>query len=355
MKKFLAAILTAVLIISGFTAVPAFAEEEQKIKVTSSIYPIYDWVNQVIGERSEKIDHELLLKSSIDLHSYQPSVEDMVRIAESDLFLFVGGHSDKWVADALEQANEDLEIINLMEVLGDDAKLDAIVEGMEHNHDHDHDHNHDHEPAHDHDHEHSHEGIDALDEHVWLSLRNAEKFVKAIAEKLSEVDPEGEEIYHENAKAYIKELKALDKKYQKAVGESEVTTLIVADRFPFRYLFNDYAIDYYAAFSGCSAESEASFEMVAFLSDKLEELNLDNLLVLENSSEKVAESIIKNSNDENREIIVLDSLQSLSDKDLTQVDSYLESMEQNLEALKKALGVNAEEAAEGEAEETEAK
>lgn len=187
--------------------------------------------------------------------------------------------------------------------------------------------------GHDHDHDHT-----EYDEHVWLSLLNAEVIVRDIAEKLGETDPANADEYADNAAAYIRKLGELDDKFEQCVRASERRTLLFADRFPFRYFADDYGLECYAAFQGCSAESDASFATITFLAGKVDELGLKYIVVLEGSDRKIAQSVISNTADKNQEIVVMDSLQSVSKKDIEKGATYLSLMEKNLAALTTALG-----------------
>ncbi|MCR5209714.1 MAG: zinc ABC transporter substrate-binding protein [Lachnospiraceae bacterium] len=365
-----------------------------KIQIVTTIFPEYDWVMQVLGDNAENAEVTMLLDNGVDLHSYQPSVDDIAKIGSCDLFIYVGGESDEWVEDILAaKTNPDLKAINLLEVLGDSVKEEEIVEGMEHEHDHDHDdadheegedhdhdadhedseehdhdadhedseehdhdadhedseeHNHDadHEDSEEHDHDADHEeGEDhdhdeeepEMDEHVWLSLKNAGILVDAIATDLATIDAENAEAYQANAKAYNEELVKLDEAYAEAVKGAYLNTIIVADRFPFRYLVDDYDLKYYAAFAGCSAESEASFDTILFLSDKTKEIGTDNILVIEGKEHSVADTVAENSGLSSDSILVMDSLQSTTSADYANGTTYLSVMQQNLEVLKEAL------------------
>jgi len=324
-------------------------EDADKIRVTTTIFPVYDWVRNVAGD-NEKVEISILIDSGVDLHSYQPSVEDMRKIAECDLFIYVGGESDKWVADALEgSANKDAVVLNLMDAFGDRAKEEQMVEGMqaeEHDHDDEHDHDHDDEGSEEHDHDHDDEGSEEhdhehgsreYDEHIWLSLRNAATLVDVISEGLSGVDSDSSEIYKANASSYKEKLSKLDKEYANAIEESKVRVLLFGDRFPFRYLTDDYGLEYYACFAGCSAETEASFETIAFLSGKLDELGLKNIITIEGTDHSIAESIIRNSEAKDQRILTLDSMQAITAADIDAGASYLSIMEANLDVIKEAL------------------
>ena len=304
--------------------------EGKKIKVVSTIFPSYDWAKEVVGDLKDSYDFTLLLDKGTDLHSYQPTADDIAKIAEADLFIYVGGESDGWVDDALKVAtNKDMKVINLVEVLGDKAKTEEVVEGMQAEEEEEHSG----EIA---------EGGEAceeneIDEHVWLSLKNASGYVKSIEEALADIDKKNAAIYEKNADAYISKLNDLDKEYKDVVDASTNKTVLFGDRFPFRYLVDDYGLKYYAAFVGCSAETEASFNTVVFLANKVDELNLGDVLTIENSDGKIAKTIIDNTKDKNKNVDVLNSMQSVTAKDVEGGETYLKIMQSNLEVLKKVL------------------
>ena len=311
MKKILLTVLLSV-----FMAEASYGS----VEVVATIFPVYDWVKEI--SKGSDVNINLLLDSGVDLHSFQPAVDDMVKIAKCDVFVYVGGESDEWVEDSLKNVvNKNQVSINLLKILGDKVKSEEIVEGMEHEHEH-------------HEHEHEHEHESESDEHIWLSLRNAEIICKYIAEKLSELDENNKEIYSQNCSEYVKKLSELDSEYDEVIDKSMRKILLFADRFPFRYMSDDYGLKYYAAFSGCSAETEASFETVMFLSNKVDELKLPYVLTIDGTKHKIAETVISNTKSKNQKILVLDSMQSTT---LNNNTSYLEIMQKNLETLKTVL------------------
>ena len=477
---------------------------EKSLKIVTTIFPEYDWVREVLGDQAENDELTMLLDNGVDLHSYQPTADDIVKISDCDLFIYVGGESDGWVDDALKNAtNKNMKVINLLEVLGDSVKAEEVVEGMqETEHDHDHDHSkevstfeddevqdrslsdwagdwqsaypfaldgtlddafaamaeesemtakeyktyyqngyktdisniniegdhieftyedgkkvasdykyvgyyiqnwstgtkaamyrfeavdrtsgapiyiefNDHmiesaAPEHfhirmsnesfdaivdpekswptffpadmtgedlcEHMEGHGHDHEEEADEHVWLSLKNAKTLVDAISNALQELDPDNKDAYAANAAAYIEKLSALDGAYQSAVDGAARKTVLFGDRFPFRYLVDDYGLRYYAAFAGCSAESEASFETVSFLAKKVDELGLPCVLTIEGKNHKIAETIVENTAEKNQKILTMDSMQSTTSEDVANGTTYLSVMEQNLSMLKEALG-----------------
>ena len=345
MKKLLA--LAGILLAFGMgSAFAKKASDENKVKVVTTIFPEYDWVKEIVGEKAAEVELTLLLNNGVDLHSYQPSVKDIAKIQEADIFVYVGGESDEWVEDVLKNVKSpNQKVINLLEVLGDRVKAEEVVEGMEHDHDDDEhghdDHDGDHHDEHGHDehdeHHHDHEEEEELDEHVWLSIKNAQILTNAIAEALCQADSKNAQVYKKNLASYNAKLSDLDSKYEAAVKAAGKNTLLFGDRFPFRYMVDDYGLKYYAAFSGCSAESEASFKTIVFLSEKVNELGLNSVCQIESGNGKIAKTVISNSKNKKAKVLVFDSLQSTTAKQIKKGATYLGAMEKNLEVLKEAL------------------
>lgn len=503
MKKYISILLAAVMAVGCLAGCGQKNSNEQadntddgKLKVVTTIFPEYDWVKEIAGDEISNIDLTMLLDNGVDLHSYQPTSEDILKISDCDLFVYVGGESDSWVDDALKNAtNKDMQVINLLDVLKDSIKTEESMPGMQaeegHNHGYAHFEDSDvqdrtlsdwdgdwqsvypylqdgvldevmekkaesgEKTAEEYkeyyengyktdvsqitidaenntmcfvkngvaskatyeykgyqiydyesgsrgvryffeatsgdadapkyvqfsDHgiapgkaEHFHiyagnDGFDALseemenwptyypadmsgkeiaedmleheekeyDEHVWLSLKNAQTLCKAIAEALETADPEHKDVYAANVDSYLEKLSSLDGQYQDAVANASQKTLLFGDRFPFRYMVDDYGLKYYAAFAGCSAESEASFETISFLAKKVDELGLKNIMTIENSDQKIAKTIRDNTKDKNQEILSLDSMQSTTSEDVKNGTTYRSVMESNLDVLKKAM------------------
>ena len=316
MKKLIALLLSLFFLLS--TALPAGMAEEKPLKIVTTIFPIYDWVRQIIGEQDA--DVTMLMDSGVDLHNFQPTAQDILTIAQCDLFIFVGGESDEWTEDVLKTAqNESMTAINLLDVLGDDVKEEEIVEGMEAEE------------------EEGEEEEAESDEHVWLSLRNAEKLVKVIAETLAEIDVEKAEPYRVNAESYIEKLQALDAQYAETVDAAAYKTILFGDRFPLRYLADDYGLTYYAAFAGCSAETEASFQTILFLAQKVDELGLPAVLTIENPKTRIAETVVNATQKKNQKILSLNSMQGVTAQEVKDGAAYLSLMESNLIVLRDAL------------------
>ncbi|MCR5062459.1 MAG: zinc ABC transporter substrate-binding protein [Treponema sp.] len=518
-KLFLILAVFSALTTSIFAKAKKSEKTNDKIKVVTTIFPEYDWVREIAGN-SKNIELTLLIGNGVDLHSYQPSFQDIAKISNADIFIYVGGESDGWVKDALKNAtNKNMKVINLMETLGDKVKEEEIVEGMQaeeeegHHHHHDGDDDEDEEEEHHHHaaafdekdiedrslsefagkwksayvwlkegkldhviehqaaedetkteadqrayyetgfktdidditikgsnvtfiingksvsakyeyagyrivnysngnkgvrymyaakgktngapkyigfndhmikksevahyhfyssnnsiedmcresdnwptyypanyneeeieeaflghgHSHEEEEEEEYDEHVWLSLKNAKILSTEIAAALSEKDPANEASYKANLSAYAAKLDALDAKYAAVVKAGSKKTILFGDRFPFRYLVDDYDLNYYAAFVGCSAETEASFETVIFLAKKVDELSLNTVLKIESGDGKIARTIIQNSKNKNAKVLTLDSLQSTTSKQAASGTTYLKVMEDNLKVLEEAL------------------
>ena len=319
MKKTISLLLITMMVICslGACASPDGTSGDDKISIVTTIFPEYDWVMNILGNNPANAEVTLLLDNGVDLHSYQPTADDIMKIATCDMFIYVGGESDGWVEDALSEAvNKDMVVINLLEVLGDSVKEEEVVEGMQE----------------------EDEDETEYDEHVWLSLKNAVICTEAISHALQDkVDPENYITYAENAAEYTRKLFTLDREYEETIANASGDTLLFGDRFPFRYLTDDYDLNYYAAFAGCSAETEASFETVTFLAGKVDELNLGCILTIETSDGKIAETIRDNTSTGDQKILVLDSLQSVTMDDIINGVTYLSIMKDNLNVLSEAL------------------
>jgi periplasmic solute binding family protein len=303
------------------------SEETKKLSIVTTIFPAYDWVKQVVGD-NKNVEISFLIDKGVDLHSYQASAADIAKITDSDLFVYVGGESDDWAEDIIKE-NPNLNYINMVDSIGEAALAEELVEGMQDEEEHD---NESEEHANE-EGEHE-EGEEEIDEHVWLSIKNAETIVSAIEAKLAEIDPDNKAEYEKNANDYLAKLDELDKEYKDTLSSIQNKTIIVGDRFPFRYLVNEYGIKYYAAFKGCDAGSEASFETVKFLANKMDELNMTDIFIIDGSKGDLAKTIVDNTKDKNAKVLVLDSMQSTKSSDNA---SYLDIMKKNLEVLKEVL------------------
>ena len=323
MKKFLAILIIICCLFALVGVLSACSESNWNngnLKIVTTIFPEYDWTLNILGEHSQEVNIINLLNSGVDMHSYQATVADISYIATCDLLIYVGGESDIWVEDALKQAkNKNMVVVKLLDVVRDSVLDEDDKDGMQGEEDHDHDDETEH------------------DEHVWLSLKRAQTIVNAIADALKKLDLDNADDYAANAESYCKQLDKLDGEYQQALSTAANKTLIVADRFPFLYLFNDYGLDYYAAFSGCSAETEASFETISFLVQKVNELQVKVIIKTETGKNDIPQTIINNSQNKNQKILTLNSLQSINGKDRANGVTYLSLMQSNLEVLREAV------------------
>ena len=342
MKKITALLLALFMLVGVLAGCGKQNDTNQtdKLSIVTTIFPEYDWVREILGDKADNAEITMLLDNGVDLHSYQPTADDIVKISDCDLFIYVGGESDEWVEDALRNAaNGNMKVINLLEVLGDSVKTEEIVEGMqEEEHEHEDAEEHEHEDAHAHEDAEEHEHEEETDEHVWLSLKNAKMLVRVISKALQELAPDNKDIYAANADAYVKKLSALDAEYQAAVDAASNKTILFGDRFPFRYLVDDYGLRYYAAFVGCSAETEAGFETISFLAKRVDEWKLPCVLTIEGAQHKIAETVVRNTTAKNQRVLTMDSMQSTTSKDVKNGTTYLSVMEKNLSVLKEALG-----------------
>lgn len=321
-------LLISIATLTGCSNIKTPEKPDNKISVITTIFPEYDWVMSLINEQNENFDVKLLLDGCTDLHSYQPTVQDISAIADCDLFIYVGGESDSWVNECLENIDSSrIKTVNLLEILGNKSKEEAIIEGMSERKILD---IHTDNDQSDEEHE--------YDEHVWLSLKNAEIFCNAIKEALCQLDPDHAESFQSQYNNYMNKLNILDKLYESVVSTSSIKTLLFADRFPFRYLTDDYGLNYYAAFVGCSAESEASFETLLFLANKVDQERLPVILTLENSDQRIARTVRDTSAARTAKILPLNSLQSASTEDRKNGITYLSVMHQNLVTIYEALG-----------------
>ena len=315
-KKYLCALFAALTALTLLFASACDFSSDGKLHIVCTIFPQYDWVRE-LTEGADNVEVTLLEDSGADLHNFQPSAADKVSILSSDLFVYTGGESDDWAKTLLENAEKDVRSLDLVEALGDRALTEE--EGIEESGEHDH----------------AHE--DETDEHIWLSVQNAKVLVSAITEALCGVDEDNAALYRENCENYLIELNELDEAFEETVSSAKRTVLVFADRYPFRYLAHDYGLTCYAAFSGCSAESEASFATILALVRHVEENSLPYVMVLESSTQGIAKQVIDNTESKDQGILVLNSLQSVTREDIENRATYLGLMKEDLAVLKTAL------------------
>lgn len=322
MKKYLSLFLVAIIGIF-MTACDAkkdnIIKDDNRISIVSTIFPGYDFAKQIAGE---KANVELLLPPGAESHSYEPSPQDIIKIQNADLFIYVGGESDEWVEKILDSMDTKINVIKMMDVV--DVYEEELVEGMQEEHDHNtEDHDHDAE-------EHEHE----YDEHVWTSIKNSIKIVDAIGDKLENIDSTNKEYYSKNKNDYEEKLSTLDTKFTDLFNNANSKTLIFGDRFPFRYFVEDYKLNYYAAFPGCSSETEPSTATVAFLIDKVKEESINTIFYIEFSNHNIADTIAESTN---AKTAMLHSCHNVSLEDIENNASYYSIMENNYNTLKGAL------------------
>lgn len=316
----------------------AAGSEDGKIHILCTTFPIYDWTRQITTGQETYFDVRLLMDQGTDLHNYQPAVEDIILMSEADLLIGIGGESDRWMEDVIDSIPEEKRVsgqyLELMEVLGTSLREEEYVEGMERRIDG--------TPQ---------DGIygepddseeTEYDEHIWLSVKNAEICVSAIGDAIRNMTPDEDVLQAvvENTGLYLEELESLELEYAAVLGEADNNVLLFGGRFPFLYIVKDYGLEYYAAFRGCSAETGASFETIVFLAGKVDEYGLPAVLVIENEDSRIAATIIENTDAKDQMILSLDSMQSVTEKDIEQGTDYVSIMQKNLLVLKAALRIS---------------
>ncbi len=319
--KLTAALLIMAVLLAGCGA--KTAADSDVVSVVCTVFPQYDWVCILLDGVSTNVEVTLLSDDGTDIHSYQPSVQDMAVVRESDLLIYIGGDSEDWLLEMVE-ADETLKgrSVNLLELMGELVLEEEEKEGMTDEIGHVHD-----------------EDFEAEDdEHVWLSFANARVLCGELAGCLIALMPEEESAIQANLEEYKEQIAALEEEYAQAVDTARYDTLLFGDRFPFRYLTEEFGLNYYAAFAGCNADAEASFETIVFLIEKLDELDLPAILIIEGSDSKLAETIRKNTQAADQEILTLNSMQAVSRDEVESGATWLGIMEDNLAVLKTALG-----------------
>jgi zinc transport system substrate-binding protein len=337
MKRMLAGLFAALFLLAAGACARNNGSENavEKIKVVTTIFPPYDFVRAIAGDKAELT---MLLPPGSESHSYEPSPQDMARIQNCDVFIYVGGKSETWVRGVLEALDtENITVLALMDMV--DVVEEEIVEGMEHEHDagdgHDHGEGGGHDVGDDHDHDHDLDlDVGEYDEHVWTSPKNAAVIVRAISEALCAVDEKNAENYRANTEAYLEELTELDRIFEEIVAACARRTLVFGDRFPFRYFAEAYGLKYYAAFPGCSQQTEPSAKTVAFLIEKVRAEGIPVVFYIEMSRGVMADTICEATGAKKR---LFHSCHTVSREDFLAGKTYLELMAANAEALKEAL------------------
>lgn len=321
-KKLIAVIVLCSMLFSltGCTNGAESKQEDGRLKVVATVFAEYDFLRNIAGD---KINLEMLMLPGADLHAFDPTPKDMLKVQNADLFVAIGGESDAWADTIIESVdNPDLQTIRLMDCV-DNVVEEELVEGMETEEEHEDD-----EDVHE-------EEEKEFDEHVWTSPKNAIQIVERLSDKLCEMDAENTEVYQTNAEAYVKKLEELDASFTEVIENGKRREIIVADRFPFRYFADAYDLKYYAAFPGCSTQTGASAETIAFLIQKVKEDEIPVVFHMELSSELMCNTICDETGAKKAQ---LNAVHNISKQDFDEGIGYLELMEENIEVLKEALG-----------------
>ncbi len=309
MKRIIALILAVLLFIASFAGCDT-APASDSFNIVCTVYPVYDWLNRICGDT---VKIKMLGANGTDIHNYQPTAADIAAIASADLTVVIGGLSDEWVGETARQNGKGDEFSLLESV-----KSDLLLAGGEHNHEGEH-------PDRE------------YDEHVWLSPKMAAAICTDLCKKVVALDPKNAEKYNSNLDEYLTELSLLDGEYKLTLGGSADKTVVIADRYPFRYLMNDYGLDCHAAYDGCSAETSADFSIVTRLAKVVIEHSLTSVMIIDGSSDELAKSVITASGRTECEILTLDSMQSTTAAKLHSTEGYIGIMKANLAVIKSAL------------------
>ena len=336
-KKIFGLILAGAVLITGCTAKTEKKDKgdntKGKLKIVTTIFPEYD-ITRAIAK--DKVDLELMIKPGVDVHSFTPTPQDIKTVQNSDIFVYGGTEHDKWVENLTKSIDmKNKKVVKLVD--GIQQLEEESVDGMKHEHHHDDkkedEHNHDHK--HEKEDEHNHKGEEKeLDPHYWTSPKNAIQMVKTITNALVEKDPDNAEFYKENAENYIKQLEGVDKELHDVVDNAKIKQVVIADRFPFRYLFKDLGLEYRALFSGCSVESTASAGQIKKMVDYIKENKIPVVYHIEMGKGELAETVAKNSG---AKVKLLHSIHTVTKEDFDKGVTYIDLMKQNVEALKEGL------------------
>lgn len=337
-KKIFGLILAGAVLITGCTAKTEKKDKgdntKGKLKVVTTIFPEYD-ITRAIAK--DKVDLELMIKPGVDVHSFTPTPQDIKTVQNSDIFVYGGTEHNKWVENLTKSIDmKNKKVVKLVD--GIQQLEEESVDGMKHEHHHDDEkedeHNHDHKHEKKDEHDHKDESEKELDPHYWTSPKNAIQMVKTITNALVEKDPDNAEFYKENAKNYIKQLEGVDKELHDVVDNAKIKKVVIADRFPFRYLFKDLGLEYRALFSGCSVESTASAGQIKKMVDYVKENKIPVVYHIEMGKGELAETVAKNSG---AKVKLLHSIHTVTKEDFDKGVTYIDLMKQNVEALKEGL------------------
>jgi zinc transport system substrate-binding protein len=319
-------LMIAVLVLFGCVKKDDTDVISNKIRIMTTVFAPYDFARQIVGDNAEVT---MLLPPAVESHSYEPTPQDIIDIQNCDVFVYVGGESDEWVSDVLDSiGNKNIEIVTLTDCV--DLVEEEIVEGMEEEAEVD-------ELAEEVDEEQELElKVQELeyDEHVWTSPKNAIKIVEKMTKAIAFADEENKDVYEQNAEDYIGKLQKLDAAFQDVVTNSNRNTIVFGDRFPLRYFADTYDLEYYAAFPGCSTDTEPSSATITFLIDKVKEENIPVVFHIELSNEKMADTICEATGAKK---LLFHACHNVSKKDFENGVTYLELMNNNVSVLKEAL------------------
>lgn len=282
-----------------------------KISVVTTIFPQYDFARQIGGDN---INVTMLLKPGAESHTYEPTPMDIIKIKNCDLFIYNGGEGDVWIDTILESLDTSVNTLAMMDCV--ETVEEEVIDGMTSKE------------------EEEGEEEPEMDEHVWTSPENAVKIVSEISDKLCECDSDNAETYISNTERYISELNELDNRFSEIISQGNRKTIVFGDRFPFRYFADAYGLDYYAAFPGCSSESEPGASTMIYLVDKIKSENLPAVFTIEFSSRKIAETLSESTG---AEILEFHSCHNVTTDDLENGETYISIMNRNADNLKKAL------------------
>ncbi len=339
MKKIFNLLIVVAMVFATVCLTGCNNKKEDKITIVATSFPGYDFA-RAVTKNIANVEVKMLLKPGSEMHDYEPTPQDIKTIKNSDMFIYVGGDSDEWIEDVIEDINVDeTKIIKLMDLV--DVVEEELVEGME-EHDHDHEeHDHDHEDHEDHGHEdHDHEEHDhedeevEYDEHVWTSPVNAIKIVKSLQDEIIKLDESNKESYENNTQEYVSKLENINKQIKDVVKNAKRTEVVFGDRFPLRYFVDTYNLSYYAAFPGCSEQTEASAKTISFLIEKVKEDKIPVVFHIELSNGKIANTIAKETG---AKVLEFNSAHNITQSDFDAGVTYVDIMEKNISVLKEAL------------------
>lgn len=289
-------------------------KDDGRLKVVATVFAEYDFLRNIAGDA---VNLSMLMMPGADLHAFDPTPKDIMEVQEADLFVTIGGESDAWSEKIIDSIDSNkLQTVRLMDCV-DHVVEEELVEGMEAEDDED-----------------GHGEEKEFDEHVWTSPKNAVQIVEKLRDKLCRMDEANAELYQDNAKSYIKKLQKLDEAFTELVQNAKRREIIVADRFPFRYFADAYGLKYYAAFPGCSTQTGASVETIAFLIRKAKEDDIPVVFHMEMSSEAMCNTICDEAGAKKAQ---LNAVHNISRQDFNKGIGYLELMKENIEVLKEAL------------------